>query len=135
MAIFVFSNKHYNVYNKYIWKCTYGLQCWGLNPQSSEHEPPPKTTRPGLPPYQCLILQCIICNWMGSNLARMEYNKFCFWYLTRYGFWLKRPATIWLKKHWFQFQEKFENVHPNFFRNFLKPIPKPAATLPNDNIY
>ena len=48
----VFSNKHfYNYYNKSIWKMSFpsGIWCRDLNPRPSEHEPPPITTRPGLP--------------------------------------------------------------------------------------
>ena len=31
-------------------KCPSSIQGWGSNPQPSEHESPPITTRPGLPP-------------------------------------------------------------------------------------
>ena len=30
--------------------CPPSIQCWDLNPRTSEHESPPITTRPGLPP-------------------------------------------------------------------------------------
>ena len=30
-------------------KCPSSIWCWDLNPQPSEHESPPRTTRPGLP--------------------------------------------------------------------------------------
>ena len=30
-------------------KCPSNKRCWNLNPQPSEHESPPITTRPGLP--------------------------------------------------------------------------------------
>ena len=40
----VFSNKHrYNFYNQKMWKMS---MCWDWNPQSSEYESPPITTRP-----------------------------------------------------------------------------------------
>ena len=31
-------------------KCPSSIRYWDLNPQPSEHESPPLTTRPGLPP-------------------------------------------------------------------------------------
>ena len=43
----VFSNKHhYNFCNKYMWEMS--IQSRDSNPRPSEHESPPKTTRPGL---------------------------------------------------------------------------------------
>ena len=54
--IFVFSNKHYNFYIKYMWKkfCPSSIWCRDSNPQPSEHESPPITTRPRLLPFHCL---------------------------------------------------------------------------------
>ena len=46
--IFVFStNKEYNFTTN---QCPFGIRCWDQNPRRSEHESPPITTRPGLPP-------------------------------------------------------------------------------------
>ena len=48
--IFVFSNQHYNSYNKYMWKMVYpsSIRRRYSNPRPLEHESPPKTTTPGL---------------------------------------------------------------------------------------
>ena len=49
----VFSNKHrYNFYNKSMWKtsCPSSILSRDSNPWPLEHDPPPITTRPGLPP-------------------------------------------------------------------------------------
>ena len=46
-----FSNEqHYNIYNKLMLKCPSSIHSCDLNPEPSVHEPPPITTRPGLPP-------------------------------------------------------------------------------------
>ena len=37
-------------------KCPSSIQCWDSNPQPSEHESPPITTRPGLPPKSFLTI-------------------------------------------------------------------------------
>ena len=48
---FVFSNTHYNFYNKYICeKCRSSIRCWDLNSWPLEHESSPITTSPGLSP-------------------------------------------------------------------------------------
>ena len=44
--IFVFSAKHYNLYNKYMWKSPSSIWRWDLNPQPSKYEYPSITTRP-----------------------------------------------------------------------------------------
>ena len=36
-------------------KCQSSIQCWDLNPRPSQHESPPITTRPGLPPTKCIF--------------------------------------------------------------------------------
>ena len=44
---------HYKFYNKYICeKCPSSIQCRDSNSQPLEHESPPITTRPGLPPQE-----------------------------------------------------------------------------------
>ena len=48
----VFSHKQYKFYSKSIWKCPSSIWRWDLNPRPSEHESPPITNRPGLPPSQ-----------------------------------------------------------------------------------
>ena len=62
--IFVLSNKNYNFYSKYMWKCPSSIWCWNSNPRPSEHESPPITTRPGLPPLNVLVfkLGCALFN-------------------------------------------------------------------------
>ena len=49
--IFVFMNKHYNSYNKYMWKKVTSIQYTALEfePTTFGHESPPITTRSGLP--------------------------------------------------------------------------------------
>ena len=47
----VFSKKHYNFTTKQCEKSPSSNRCWDLNPQPSEHESPPITTRPGLLPW------------------------------------------------------------------------------------
>ena len=42
------TNNFYN--NKNVKKCPSSIRCWDWNPQLSELESPPITTRPGLPP-------------------------------------------------------------------------------------
>ena len=52
----VFSNKHYNFLQQiYVKKCPSSLRCRDSNPRPSEHESPPITTRPGLPPSAILV--------------------------------------------------------------------------------
>ena len=46
LFIFVFSNTLQFTINK-CEKYPFSIQCWGLNPQPSDHESPPITTRPG----------------------------------------------------------------------------------------
>ena len=46
----VFSNKHYNFYNKSMWKMSIQYTVPGFEPTTLEHESSPITTRPGLPP-------------------------------------------------------------------------------------
>ena len=36
-------------------KCSSSIQCWDSNPRPSEHESPPITTRPGLPPWLTIV--------------------------------------------------------------------------------
>ena len=45
---FVFLSKHYNYYNKYIWKHVHPVYCWDSNPKPSELESTPTTTIPAL---------------------------------------------------------------------------------------
>ena len=55
--IFVFfNNKHFNFKTNKCKKCPSSIWCWDSNPQRSEHQPLPITTRPGLPPNCCFIL-------------------------------------------------------------------------------
>ena len=45
----VFSNKHYNFYNKHMWKMSIQYTLLGFKPTTFSIESPPITTRPGLP--------------------------------------------------------------------------------------
>ena len=54
--IFDFSSKHYNFYNKLCEKCPSSIRCWDSNPQPSEHEPTPLTTRSALLPKDELFV-------------------------------------------------------------------------------
>ena len=36
-------------------KCPSSIGSWDLNPRPLEHESPPVTTRPGLPPFHTLV--------------------------------------------------------------------------------
>ena len=54
-----FSNKHYyNFYNRLMWKmsCPSSIRHRDSNPWSLDHEPPPITTRPGLPPWSIYVI-------------------------------------------------------------------------------
>ena len=54
--IFVFSDTRYNfTTNSYVKKCPSSIWCWYSNSQPLEHEPPPITTRPGLPAQNVFI--------------------------------------------------------------------------------
>ena len=44
--IFISSNKYYKYLQQNVKKCPSSKRCYDLNPQSSEHESPPFTTRP-----------------------------------------------------------------------------------------
>ena len=56
-----YSNKQYNFYNNSKWKNPSSIQRRDLNPRPLEHESPPITTRPGLPPNRKLFY-CNICS-------------------------------------------------------------------------
>ena len=60
--IFVFSNIHYNSYNKCKWKNVCSIWRGDSNPRPLDHESPPITTRPGLPPKICCYL-CAVQKW------------------------------------------------------------------------
>ena len=71
----VVSNKHYNFYNNIMWKISIQYPVLGFNPQPLEHQSPPLTTRPELPPKSCLhqhfAIACLGCggfNW-EQNIA------------------------------------------------------------------
>ena len=48
-------------------KCPSSIWCWDSNPQPSEHESLPITTRPGLPPLQ-LLLGLIVFTYLSIGL-------------------------------------------------------------------
>ena len=43
--------------NMYVKKCPSSIRCWDSNSRPLEHEPPPITTRPGLPPVKIFFNQ------------------------------------------------------------------------------
>ena len=55
-------------------KCPTSILCWGSNPQSSEHESPPKTTRQELPPKRCL--KFTLHNYVRT-MGDIVNDKFC----------------------------------------------------------
>ena len=64
LFIFVFSNKHYNFTTNKCEKCSSSIRHWDSNPRPLEHESPPITIRPGLPPQTghfliTYVLHCI----------------------------------------------------------------------------
>ena len=64
-------------YNKYhVKKCPFSIQCQDLNPWLLEHESPPITTRPGLPPIKFDIFATI-----DVELRLTIFNKGPNWYL------------------------------------------------------
>ena len=86
LLIFVFSGKHFNFYNNWIYeKCPSSIPCWDSNPRPTEHESPPITTRPpGLDRYFNLHL-----NWnqlmqiqklwtQSDSFGQRESTKTCF---------------------------------------------------------
>ena len=52
--------KHYNFTTNKCERCPTSIWCWDLNPRPSEHESPPITTRPGLPPCFLLFYQRLL---------------------------------------------------------------------------
>ena len=61
----------------YVKKCPSSKPCWDSNPEPSEHESPPITTRPGLLPqgtYRCYNTKSISQPGL-SDVARDESNK------------------------------------------------------------
>ena len=118
----VFSNKHhYNFFNKYMWKMS---MCWDSNPRLSEHESPPITTRPGLPPdciysltiflsrnaclhvrlrhiHEYLILLATMIRWKCHSHLKINvlFHNWCWTNsVTRLGNFLKFLATKFLAK-------------------------------------
>ena len=50
LYLVLLNKQHFNFYNKYVKKCPSSIRYWDSNTQPIEHETPPITTRPGLPP-------------------------------------------------------------------------------------
>ena len=51
-------------------KCSSSIQCWDSNPLPLEHESPPITTRPGLPPIKWSYL----LRQVGTSVIKLEYK-------------------------------------------------------------
>ena len=71
---FVFSNKQHNFYIKSMWKmskCPSCIQHRDSNPRSFEHESSPITTRPGLPPFQEMLMNKFNNNF-GFNKSSLD---------------------------------------------------------------
>ena len=88
--IFVFSNKHYNSYNKYMWKMLWpsSILRQDSNTRPSEHESPPITTRPGLLPNpgECIQnlfwqIEFLIVNRNHSSRSLVKINSFALYLL------------------------------------------------------
>ena len=54
-------------------KCPSSIRCWDLNPQPLEHESPPLTIRPGLPPIFAQVILLFLSR--GSNSVRVDFSK------------------------------------------------------------
>ena len=80
-------------------KCPSSIWCWDSNPRPSEHESPPITTRPGLPPKN------------GASWMVVTDNKLCSWLSLTY---LLYESVIYFKggvyntEHW---RRKFCKPH------------------------
>ena len=63
-------------YNKSMWKnsCPSSIQRRDSNPWPSEHEPPPITTRPGLPPKSSLLIPSLATYNSLSILCKTTHN-------------------------------------------------------------
>ena len=66
----LFKQTSLQFYNKYMGKYPSSIWCRDSNPQPSEHESLPKTTRPGLPPkiVHCLTLPVVAPNLLSWRL-------------------------------------------------------------------
>ena len=121
----VFWNKHfYNFYNKNIViKCPSCKWCLDLNPWPSEHESPPKTTRPGLPKFghfyivhlaaqTCRILVIVRfwpfiigtegfrkLDWLEATIEtrhrRIKIPTLALWESMHHNIWLTNPLFLW----------------------------------------
>ena len=70
----VFSYKHYKFLQQiYVKKCPTSIRCPDSNPQPSECESPPITTRPGLPPRKKIIILIA----MHPNGAYRQLHFYC----------------------------------------------------------
>ena len=60
--------------NMYVKKCPSRIRCRDSNSWPLEHEPPPITTRPGLPPFKCSVIAAALvlltsCDIMGLSMG------------------------------------------------------------------
>ena len=53
--------------------CPSSIRRWDLNPQPLEHESPPLTIRPGLPPIFAQVILLFLSR--GSNSVRVDFSK------------------------------------------------------------
>ena len=76
---FIFVCCHTNITNfttnLYVKKCPSSIRCWDSNPGPLEHESPPITTSPGLPPMG-IIFVCLFCKVKRYPWAVSYGNKY-----------------------------------------------------------
>ena len=59
-------------------KCPSSIGSWDLNPRPLEHESPPVTTRPGLPPFHTLVWQECFNEEVIIHLSFFQVKQPCF---------------------------------------------------------
>ena len=79
--IFVLSNKHYNFYNKYMWKNVRpsSIRRWDSNPWPLEHESPTITTRPNhvLLIWRSAVQWSFLLQWAFSGVPIVRLVQTC----------------------------------------------------------
>ena len=62
-----------------MWKCPSGILHWDSNSQPSDYEPPPLTTRPGLPPHCSYVVWKETKNIQNESVLAIFYKKTVFY--------------------------------------------------------
>ena len=76
-------------------KCLSSIQCWDSNPQPLEHESPPITTSPGIPPKILNILSVAfqLSHHEADNCRQISFSQLTIFSVTRFGYLLNFPLT------------------------------------------